>query len=31
MLITNTERIDGKEITQILGLVRGNSTRARFI
>ena len=30
MLITNTERIDGKEITEILGLVRGNSTRARF-
>jgi uncharacterized protein YbjQ (UPF0145 family) len=30
MLITNTERIDGKEITGILGLVRGNSTRARF-
>ena len=30
MIITNTERIDGKEITEILGLVRGNSTRARF-
>ena len=30
MIITNTERIDGKEITETLGLVRGNSTRARF-
>jgi len=30
MFITNTERIDGKEITETLGLVRGNSTRARF-
>jgi len=30
MLIVNTETIAQKEITQTLGLVRGNSTRARF-
>jgi uncharacterized protein YbjQ (UPF0145 family) len=30
MLIVNTETIAQKEITETLGLVRGNSTRARF-
>jgi len=30
MLITNTETIANREITENLGLVRGNSTRARF-
>ena len=30
MLITNTETIAHKEVTETLGLVRGNSTRARF-
>lgn len=30
MLITNTETITNREITENLGLVRGNSTRARF-
>ncbi len=31
MLITNTELIAGKEITENLGLVRGNKIRARHI
>ena len=30
MLIVNTEEIAHQEITETLGLVRGNSTRARF-
>lgn len=30
MLITNTEHIVQKEVAETLGLVRGNSTRARF-
>ncbi|MBS3807388.1 MAG: heavy metal-binding domain-containing protein [Bacteroidales bacterium] len=28
--MTNTETIAHKEITETLGMVRGNSTRARF-
>ena len=31
MLVTNTEEIANKEIAETLGLVRGNSTRARFL
>jgi len=31
MLITNTEEIVGKEITENLGLVKGNQIRARHI
>jgi len=30
MIIVTTEYIHGKEITESLGMVRGNSTRARF-
>ncbi|MBS3769710.1 MAG: heavy metal-binding domain-containing protein [Bacteroidales bacterium] len=30
MIITNTEHIARKEVMETLGLVRGNSTRARF-
>jgi uncharacterized protein YbjQ (UPF0145 family) len=30
MIITNTEHIARKEVKETLGLVRGNSTRARF-
>lgn len=29
MLITNTETIHGEEITEVLGLVRGSTVRAR--
>ncbi|MCC5917893.1 MAG: YbjQ family protein [Cryomorphaceae bacterium] len=29
MIITNTEKIPGREITEILGVVRGNTVRAR--
>lgn len=31
MLITTTEFIPGKEVTEILGLVRGNTIRARHV
>jgi len=31
MIIVNTEKIEGKEITEVLGLVRGNTIRARHI
>lgn len=31
MIITNTETIPGKEITQILGIARGSTVRARSI
>ena len=31
MIITNTEFVTGKEIKEILGLVRGNSVRAKHI
>ena len=30
MVITNTPTIEGKEIKQTIGLVRGSTTRARF-
>ncbi|MFO8236452.1 MAG: YbjQ family protein [Bacteroidales bacterium] len=30
MIIVTTEYVHGKEITESLGMVRGNSTRARF-
>lgn len=31
MLIVNTETITGREITEVLGLVRGNTIRAKHI
>ena len=31
MIIVNTEEIRGREITEVLGLVRGNTIRARHI
>ncbi len=31
MIVTNTEFVTGKEIKEILGLVRGNSVRAKHI
>jgi uncharacterized protein YbjQ (UPF0145 family) len=31
MILTNTERIEGREIEQVLGLVRGNTIRARHL
>jgi uncharacterized protein YbjQ (UPF0145 family) len=31
MLISTTERIEGKEISETLGLVKGNTIRARWI
>ena len=30
MLVTNTDRIPGKEIVEILGLVKGNTVRAKW-
>ena len=31
MIIVNTEKIEGKEINEVLGLVRGNTIKARHI
>lgn len=31
MIITNTETIPGREVSEILGMVRGNSVRAKHI
>lgn len=31
MIIVNTEKIAGEEIVEVLGLVRGNTIRARHI
>ncbi len=31
MIVTNTESIPGKKIVKILGVVKGNTVRARFI
>ncbi len=31
MIITNTENIAGKEVTEVLGVVRGSTVRARNI
>jgi len=31
MILTNTEFIPGKKITEVLGLVRGSSVRARHV
>jgi len=31
MIIVNTEKIPGREISEVLGLVRGNTIRARHI
>ncbi len=31
MIVTNTETIPGKEITEILGIARGSTVRARNI
>jgi len=31
MLISTTERIEGKEISETLGLVKGNTIRARWV
>ena len=31
MIVTNTETIPGKKITKILGIVKGNTVRSRFL
>jgi len=31
MIVTNTETIPGKKITQIVGVVKGNTIRARWV
>ena len=31
MIIVNTEKIEGREINEVLGLVRGNTIKARHI
>ena len=31
MIITNTETVPGREVSEILGMVRGNSVRAKHI
>ncbi len=31
MIVTTTEKIEGREIVRVLGLVRGNTIRARHI
>lgn len=31
MIVTTTEELDGKRITRVLGLVRGNTIRARHL
>ena len=31
MLITTTEKIPGKEVTQVLGMVRGNTVRSKNV
>ncbi len=31
MIITNTEQIPGKKVTEVLGIARGNTIRARHI
>jgi uncharacterized protein YbjQ (UPF0145 family) len=31
MIISTTERIEGKEISETLGLVKGNTIRARWV
>ena len=31
MIVTNTETVPGKKIIQVLGIVKGNIVRARFV
>ena len=31
MIVTNTETVPGREVSEILGIVRGNSVRAKHI
>jgi uncharacterized protein YbjQ (UPF0145 family) len=31
MAVTTTDRIPGREIAEVLGIVRGNSVRARWL